>query len=156
MRYQRQAFIKGKMNKVLLDTNILLYAFDAKHEFHLACRQVLLDAKAGKIKAFITTTTALEFYRVVRSIAYKKTISEDDALFLYNFITNTSFIRTLSISASTLEILYNLMEKTESEKIHIFDLILVAAMRENKIRTIYTKNVKHFQDLKSISIIDPT
>lgn len=53
------------MNTYLIDTNILVYAFNLDSEFNNQAMRIMDDAINGEIKAFIAEKSLYEFFAII-------------------------------------------------------------------------------------------
>ncbi len=144
--------------KVLIDTNILIYAFIKNSPFYLKCREILEKlAEDEKIEVCVAEKSIFEMIAVLSSAALtpQKLNSREIEDYIFYFIQSESFNILYSnqqTTNTTLKLFFNL----EARKNRVYDLVLAAIAIEHDIDTIYTKNVKDFESIKGIKVIDPT
>ena len=134
--------------KILLDTNILVYASNSDSQFCSICRDLL----AKNFDFFITDKSLLEFYRVLTGILK---ISVDQALELINFYTNNTNYRILMASGDTNRLTFELIKDYQAKSGKVFDLNILAIAVENNIDILCTVNLKNFPKLPQIKILNP-
>ena len=137
------------MDKIMLDTNILIYATDSKSKFYDKARD-LINSK-DNLSFCISDKTLCEYYAVLSSVI----TNPEEALSYFKFyLLNYSFEK-ISSTKYTLFYLLDLLSDQKFKGKHIFDIFSVALMKENNIEIIYTKNVKDFMVFDDIQVIDP-
>jgi predicted nucleic acid-binding protein len=138
------------MSRILLDANILVYAFDESVVFHKKAAKVLTQ----EVELFITQSSLLEFYRVMTSKPFRKNIPWQDMRLAMKYCSEIlNVLYPTQITDSTLS---HLIEEYKPQSGQIWDYLLYAQALENRINTIYTKNTKHFPKTEFVDITDPT
>jgi len=138
---------KGK----LIDTNILVYAYDtADKEKHFVCKTILKEAwsKGGGV---VTLQNLMEFFVVVTrkvekplSAAVAKTIVED--------ILKSEKWTVIDRDANTF---LRAMELAAKRPAPFWDVLIATCMLENDIKEILTENIKDFADIPGIKASNP-
>lgn len=137
--------------QIILDSNVLIYAFDTTSPYNLKCSQIF---NLPNIDLFITQNSLWELYRVMTSKAFVRTVTHADLLNIIEFYQNN--LKILYPTQNTDFILNDLIEKYKPRSGQIWDMLILAIAMENDINTVYTKNVKDFPENKFIKIVDPT
>jgi len=140
----------------LLDTNILVYANNLDAPLHLPCRQLLEQAIAGHFPAYVAHQNLLELYAVVtdkRRVG--NPLNPQSANELISFYLTAKNITIIYPATTTFSLLSKLISAHSPRSHGIFDLMLVAMMKEYGITTIHTANIKHFSDFTGITPISP-
>lgn len=140
-------------SQALVDTNILVYAYDRKSEFH-AKAKAWLEREANKGTIVISWQNLLEFYSIMTSA--KRTLSPLPASVasqILHKLSTTLFI--IAQSSKTQEFFLKLMKKYKPAGPTIYDLYLATTALGNGIFTIYTINVKDFKAIVEIRAINP-
>lgn len=143
------------MSKVLLDTNILVYAHHKSSPHHNKAQKVILSLIAKK-DGFCSWQNLLEFYNVVtdkRKVPYPFTPNE-----VLNIISKyqQSGLNIISPSSKSYKIALSVGQDLRLlGKQRIFDALIVATMKEWDIATIYTNDVAHFSAFSNIKTINP-
>jgi len=137
--------LKGKC---LLDTNILVYAYNQASPFHKKAREIVLDAALGKFEAVVAQQNLIEFCNVLTDQFHipAPSVKKD----LLDITADLSVIHPLP---QTILIFADLL--TNSKKGQIFDLYLAATMLDNDIDNIITLNNKDFEGVKGIAVFNP-
>lgn len=138
------------MQKILLDSNILVYAFDKSVVFHDSARQIL----DSDTELYATNSTLYEFYRVMTSKPFQQKFSLENVIQALDFYKQR--LNILYPTQVTDYILAELINQHKPKSGQIWDSLVLAQSLENKIDIIYTKNTKHFPTNPIIKIVDPT
>ena len=136
-------------NKVLIDTNIIVYSNDTTEvDKHLVVKDYITNI-ATKNEIFLGAQNLAEFSRIITE-KISNPLSCNKAKKLINNYS-TAF-KILTYSQTT--ILKAITLKNEF-KIHFWDALIVATMEENNIDTIITENEKDFKKVKWLKVINP-
>jgi predicted nucleic acid-binding protein len=139
----------------LIDTNILVYAYNEDVEFHEEALRILENALNKTINAAIADKSLFEFFAIITdSRRVENPITVDEAIEIINFLVDSNIKIVYSSPFSFLKTL-ELIKKYKIKKQEIFDINLVALMIQNKIDTIITADDKHFKNRKEINVINP-
>jgi len=139
---------------ILLDTNILVYAHNSSSIFHSQSLDTVKDVIEGRLRGLLTHQNLLEFYSIItdrKRVA--NPLSPEEAQELVNNYLHSPF-EIIFPGQETGEILLSLCQENSIKNGEIFDVYLAATCLSNNIRTILTANVKDFQNLAGINIID--
>jgi predicted nucleic acid-binding protein len=142
-------------NIYLIDTNIIVYAFNLSSEFHFECLKILENSLNGKLDAVIADKTLYEFYAVLtdeRRVENPVSITEVKSII--NILMNSK-IEILYSNSDSLRRTLELTEKYGIRKQDVFDFVLVGIMLQNKIENIITLNDKHFKIIEEIKVTNP-
>lgn len=135
--------------KVLLDTNILVYANDTSSIYYEKVREFIRD----KSHFYISDRSLLEFYRA--STGPMK-LSPDFVLQMIDFYRKSEFYTILYSDSQTIDITFDLALSNQARSGKIFDLNILATAIENDIEILYTKNTKEYPETDFLQIVDPT
>ncbi len=135
----------------LIDTNILVYAYDeSEGKKHEICKRLIDECWRLREKYSISIQNLSEFYVVITKkienpvpMKMAKEIIEDIIEF-QNWILMDYDPRTI-LSAIELNMVY---------KVHYWDALIAATMRENKIFSIYTED-GDFKNIPWLNVINP-
>ena len=135
----------------LIDTNILVYAYDeSEGKKHEICKRLIDECWRLRAKYSISIQNLSEFYVVITKkienpvpMEMAKEIIEDIIEF-QNWILMDYDPRTI-LSAIELNMVY---------KVHYWDALIAATMRENKIFSIYTED-GDFKNIPWLNVINP-
>lgn len=139
------------MTDKLIDTNILVYAYDTSEgNKHEASRDLLIQIwKEGG--GIICLQNLMEFFVVITKkvenpidVAEARTIVED-------FLKSDNW-RIIDRDVDTFLNAVNLVSEHE---IHLWDAVIAACMKENDLTEIVTENKKDFEKIPDIKVIIP-
>jgi predicted nucleic acid-binding protein len=139
----------------LIDTNILVYAYNEDSEFHEEALRILENALNKNINAAIADKNLFEFFAIITDKKrIENPITTDEAIDIINFLVDSNIKIIYSSPFGFLKTL-ELAGKYKIKRQEIFDTNLVALMIQNKIDTIITANEKHFKNIKEINVLNP-
>jgi len=142
-------------NTFLIDTNILVYAYNKSSQFHHKALEIIENALNRNIVAAISDKNLFEFFVIITDgKRVEKPISVDGAIEVIDFLINSN-IRIIYSSSFTLLKTFELAKYYKIAKQKLFDIVIVAIMIENKIQTILTANEKDFRNFKEIKTVNP-
>ncbi len=129
----------------LVDTNILIYAYDSQSAFHSKAVTFLQEPN---INFYITTKNISEFFAVLTKLnqSYK-----DISLFYDDIKRNTTILYP---KKKSLQILEMLLQKYQPRGNRVFDIEIVSIALSNGIETIATINEKDFKPISEIKLHD--
>lgn len=141
-----QIILEGKF---LLDTNILVYAFDRSSPYYQKAKKLILKAVSGQFEINIAQQNLVEFCNVLSRNYHilPSTITKDVNNILHDF-------QIINPLPSTLSLFLKLFQQNKPNA-HIFDLYLIATMLDNGINQIITLNEKDFDGISGIKIFNP-
>ena len=148
--------MRNSMDNIVIDTNIMLYAIDPTSKFFKASHSIIQKGISNELQLCIVDKSLYEFYRVLSSKSFIKKLGKAKVIEWYNFYLLNSCFKKITSSKETLHTVAHLLQEQEIAGKHIFDIVLVACMIENEVKTLYTKNVKDFSKIPYIQVIDPT
>ncbi len=141
-----QTILKGR---ILLDTNILIYAYDESSPYHAKAAEIINLALAGEFEAVVAQQNLIEFANILTS-NYKipaSSVSGDIEDILKDFQLITPLPKTIH---HFLQLIRDLNVNT-----YLFDIYLVATMISNDIENLITCNDKDFAGIKGLTVINP-
>lgn len=135
----------------LIDTNILVYAYDisegAKHETAKLILKKIWEEGGG----ITCVQNLMEFFVVItRKVEYPiqteaaKTIIED-------MVKSDKWI----VIDRDVDTLLHAIDLTSRHNTHFWDAVIAACMQENEITDIVTENKKDFENIPDINVIFP-
>ncbi len=134
------------MNKVLLDTNLLIYAIDEESKYFTPAQTLLTNKN---VDLFTTSKNITEFLTVITRLP-EKSLNMDDALTVvddYKTILHILYPSELSFS-----IFLNLLKKYRPVGLQIHDFEIISIGLAYQITQVATFNRKDFETVKEISI----
>lgn len=141
-----QITLKGR---ILLDTNILIYAYDRSSPYHVKAAEIIKLALNGEFEAVVAQQNIIEFANILTS-NYKipaSSVSQDIENILKDFQLITPLPKTIH---HFLRLIQNLNVKT-----YLFDVYLAATIISNDINSLITLNDKDFAGIKGLTVINP-
>ena len=150
------SFTENTLTKSLIDTNILVYAYNVDSPFHEKAKRIIQKAFKGEIPIAVSVQNLVELYAVItdkRRVEHP--LSPSRASDLVDFYKYHENIQVIAPTGRTLEILTGLIQKHKPRGQSIFDFLLAAKMIDNDIREIYTSNTTHFKPFDIIKAINP-
>jgi len=140
----------------IVDTNVLAYAVNADVPQQAASRALLAAARDSSTTLYITVQILCEFYSVItnpRRVAAPSSPAE--ALRIVSALLASPGIRILPILGRTVPALMELLRDHPVKGAEIFDLQIVAVMKANNIRRIYTFNAADFEVFPELTVVVP-
>ena len=135
----------------LIDTNILVYAFDAgSGRKYPVAKELVGRTWRGSARYAVSTQNLAEFSVVVREKVAYPVPSEDVRKFLDLIMRSRSW-EVLSYSAMTI---IRAHEIRDEHHLHFWDALLAATMEEHSVRTIITEDA-HFRNVPGITVQNP-
>jgi predicted nucleic acid-binding protein len=137
------------MEKILIDTNILIYSIDKESLYHAKSYEIVNSKQFDK---YLSSKNISEFLAVTtREIPYF--LSMEEVLESVDFfISNFSILYPSNYS---FEIFRKLLVKYKPKGNKIHDLEIVSLAITNKIDEIKTFNEKDFKEIGEINIVRP-
>ncbi|MBU0591153.1 PIN domain-containing protein [Candidatus Micrarchaeota archaeon] len=136
----------------LLDTNILVYAFDTSDKVkHGIAKKLLETCISRKEQFYISTQNISEFYHVITKYVENPLPKSEARVICEKFICFSGFVKLSPTSYALL----GAMKIDEKFKVGYWDALIAATMIENGINTIITENKKDFQKIPGVIILDP-
>ena len=132
------------MNKVVIDTNVLIYGLDARSGFHSSAVKILTN---NSIVLYTPTKVISEYFAVSSKIG----IPEDQVWSFYEEIKK--FTNILFPDKSSMAQFEMFMKKYKPRANRVFDMEIVSLALGNQINQLATANVKDFQDISEIELI---
>ncbi len=138
---------KGRMNNVLLDINILLYAIDEESKYFKSVQKFL---SLNTNNFFTISKNISEFLSVVTRLPHSS-ISIEKALFILNDFQN-SFDILYPTEESNI-IFLDLLKKYKPHGLRIHDHEIISIALANNITSIATINKKDFEHIEEIKLV---
>ena len=144
--------LKGRM---LVDTNVLIYATLAGDSRHALARQVLALRQRPEVELFVSVQNLAEMYP---NLTGPKNQPPDSPALAREKIASLSRLRGLTVLPLTLETVYQSLDLCVDGGVtrqNYFDRQLTALMQRESIPVILTENVKDFIGIDGISALNP-
>jgi|SRR3989344_5389466 len=137
---------------ILLDTNILVYAFDdTDKKKQKRAIEILVKCFHGNISCAVNAQNLAEFFFVVTRKVVRP-FSPSDAGYFIQKLIEFKGITKIAYTAETLPQAISLVQRYS---LKIWDALIIATMLEHRIFKIYTENQKDFSRVKNIQAINP-
>ncbi|MBI4210566.1 MAG: PIN domain-containing protein [Candidatus Diapherotrites archaeon] len=136
-------------DEFLVDSNILVYAFDASESGKYTTAAAFLENAVKLRTGFLSVQNLSEFHTAVTTKIEKKLNKEESLATVRGFAESFGIIKydeKTIFEAVNLELLY---------KIPYWDALIAATMIENNIKVIYTENEKGFRRIPWLKVINP-
>ena len=135
----------------LVDTNILVYAFEFSDTRHTKAKTLLESCWNGKRTFAITLQNLAEFYTTITK-KIQEPLSKNEAENIVSLFLNHTTWKKIGVTETTLKRAININNKTGAD---FWDAMIVAVMLENGITHIYTENVKDFTKIPGLVVKNP-
>jgi len=142
--------MKGELH--LIDSNILVYAYDYSDEIkNEKARKLLEECWTGKTEFAICLQNLSEFYIVITK-KVKNPLEKKEAKEIVEEFIEFKNWKKLTQKESTL---IKAMEIADKYNVGYYDALIAATMLENNLTRIYTEDVKDFNKIKELEVINP-
>jgi len=142
--------------RVLLDTNILVYADNINSPYHKVAKEIRDSCLRGEIQGCLSSQNLYEYFAVVTdSKKVEFPLSPEEAINEIEKYCKAKTIKIIFPKPTTIQRVIKLVRKYKIKRQEIFDIQLVATMLDSGIKNIVTRNDKHFKMIKEIATINP-
>ena len=142
--------------KVLLDSNILIYAYDNLSANHEQAKRVMEKVFNGEIEACLSAQVLFEFFAVITNPKKASSpMSTNEAADLCLELWECCEIEKISSTVSTPNQVFSLAKERKLSGAGIFDCVLATTAKENNIGVIYTENIRDFKNYKNLKAENP-
>jgi predicted nucleic acid-binding protein len=142
--------------KTLLDTNILVHAYNKSSPHQNQASKIIKKAMKGEIQACLSPQVLYEFFAVVTSAKrVEHPISPAEAANLCLDLWECNEIEKLNPSTRAPIEVFKFVEELKLSKAEIFDCVLAVTAKENSIDSIFTENIADFKHYKFIKVVNP-
>ena len=139
----------GEDNLSLIDSNVLIYNFDAANpEKHKAAKQLIDKCWTRQREFAISSQNLSEFFYVTTS---KKLLTKTTAIHILSSMIDFSGWVKLDFTYKTV---LGAAKISEAYQMSFWDSLLVATMSEKGVKCIYTENEKDFK-IPWLKVINP-
>ncbi len=136
----------------LVDTNILVYSYDASEpEKQMICNALLKKCWMQKAYYAIALQNLSEFYVVVTK-KIEHPLPKEIVKKIINDIIEFNNWQVLGLDETSIIIAIDLSIKY---KIHYWDALLCATMKQNGVTNVLTENTKDFDKIPWITAVNP-
>jgi predicted nucleic acid-binding protein len=142
--------------KILLDTNILVHAYNKTSPNQKEAAIIIKRAIQNKIEAFLTPQVLYEFFAVVTNPKrVEKPLAIKEAADLCIDLWECNEIEKLNPSGVAPIEVFKLAKNLNLCRAEIFDCSLAVTAKENDIDIIYTENVDDFKYYSFVKTLNP-
>ncbi len=141
--------------RLLIDTNVLIYATLVADPRHERARAVLAQRHRSDVEMFVSVQNLAEMYP---NLTGPKTQPPDSPELTRKKITSLARLRGLTVLPMTPDTVYSALDLCVVAGITrqaYFDRQLAALMIKEKIPVIITENVSDFQDIEGVRPLNP-
>ncbi|HZW31074.1 MAG TPA: PIN domain-containing protein [Isosphaeraceae bacterium] len=136
--------------KVLVDTNILIYAADLQAgDKNLQAVQLIDDLKAQN-RLVVSAQVWNEFYRAATRPNKPPSLSHDDASGTIRDLADAVRVLPLTRAITLLA-----LDAIPRHGLSFWDALIWAAAKESGIPLVYTEDFQHGRDIEGVLIINP-
>lgn len=136
------------MNTVFVDTNVLVYAFDADSGNKFEKAQIILKDCWDKQSGSLSTQVLQEFYSTVT----KKLAKKIDKQFARDIIQT---YRAWPVHQITPENIVEASEFEEQNKFSFWDSLIIIAAQKQGARILYSEDMQDGRKIGDLTIINP-
>lgn len=136
------------MNKVLVDTNVLVYSVDEDSQFHLKSQYLISSTDFN----LYTTSKNLSEFLVVLTRGIEITVTVEEALESLEDLM--SYLTILYPSKDSFSRFKELLSKYKPKGLKIHDFEIISIGLENGVSKVATINVEDFKGVKEIELIE--
>lgn len=142
--------------KILLDTNILVHAYNKASPHQKKAGNVIRKALQGEIQAYLTSQVLYEFFAVVTNPKrVEHPMPSEEAADLCKDLWECREIEKVSPTVIAPNEIFKLVKEMKLSRGEIFDCVLAVTAKENKINAIYTENIIDFQRYSFLKTVNP-
>ena len=141
---------------LVFDTNVLVDAYDPRSEFHEPCKRVVLQARYGVFRGYLTWSVCYEFLRVTthRSAVSSPGPVRESWAFIQSLLESPYFSILVPTARHDRMLSQTLAELPQIRGTVIHDLHIAVIMRENDVNRICTRD-SDFRRFPFLEVIDP-
>jgi len=138
-----------------VDTNILLYAHDARAPEHRAARS-FLSAYASRKDFAVSEFVLMEFYALLRNPAVvSRPLGPEQAVAMVNHYRRNAFWRILDYPVPVMAKVWARAGEPGLARRRIFDLRLAFSLQAAGVTEFATRNIRDFSDVGFARVWDP-
>ncbi len=136
----------------LVDTNILVYAYDrSEGSKHAACKRIIAEIWGGKREGAVSVQNLSELY-VGLTKKVTNPLDEKIAEEIIASIVRFTGWRVLEFNKHTV---LSAARLSRACRAPYFDALLAATMQENGVDAIITEDEEHFSKIPGIEVVNP-
>lgn len=139
--------------KTLVDTNILVPAYNQASPHQEKAGGVLHEALDGQLEACITSQILYEFFSVVTNVRrVHRPLTTDQAANICQDLWISGAIEIIGPQITTLSLVFELVKNDGISGPELFDCALAAVAKENDIKILLAENVRDFEKYEFLRI----
>jgi predicted nucleic acid-binding protein len=142
--------------KILLDTNILVHAYNKASPNQKKASDIVKKALKGEIDAYLAPQILYEFFAIVtnpKRVEHPLPLGEASDLCLD--LWECREIEKVNPTPLVPKEVFKRAKELKLSRGGIFDCVLAITVQENKIEAIYTENVDDFKNYAFIKTVNP-
>jgi predicted nucleic acid-binding protein len=147
--------VEDLAGRVLLDTNVLIYATLSADPRHVRAKELLAQRHRADVQLFVSVQNLAEMYP---NLTGPKNKPPDSPEVAREKIRSLSRLRGLTVLPLTLEAVYLSLDLCVTAGVtrqDYFDRQLAALMIRESIPVILTENVEDFREIEGVTAINP-
>ena len=142
--------------RILLDTNILVHAYNKSSPYQKSASRVIKKAMQSEIEAYLAPQVLYEFFAIVTNPKrVEHPMSLDEAADLCTDLWECREIEKVDPTPLAPKEVFKLVKELKLSKGRVFDCVLAITAKENKLEAIYTENVDDFKNYGFIKAVNP-
>jgi len=142
--------------KTLIDSNILIYAYNLDSPFQKRAEEIIEDIYQGEINAYVADINLIEFYSVITDgRKVERPLSPEDASNILEHILKSDKFKKIYTSKEIIAQLPELLKEVQVRRYNIYEHILYLLMKGNNINSVITANEEDFKKFPFIKIETP-
>ena len=139
-------------DRTFFDTNTIAYAFDKSEKAkRMVCKELVDRAFSGESPGALSNQVLAELF-VVLTQKVGKTVSREKASAIVRGLVDSSAWSKLDYDHGTVA---RAAADSAAMTNHFWDLLIAETMRDAGVRRIYTENVREFQGIPWIEVVNP-
>ena len=143
-------------DKILIDTNVLVYVHQALSPFHTRSKALLEKGLREETSLCVCPQVLIEFYSVITNPKrVTNPVASDKAVLEIAKYFKSRKIAKIYPKEDTLKRTIELIKNYPVTQMDVFDLQLVATMLSNGVKRLSTFNVGDFEMFKEIEVTTP-
>jgi predicted nucleic acid-binding protein len=141
--------------KILLDTNILVHAYNKASPHQKKASSIIRKAVQGEIEAYLAPQILYEFFAIVTNPRrVEQPMPLDEASDLCMDLWECREIEKVNPTHLAPKEVFKLAKELNLSKGRVFDCVLAITAKENKLEAIYTENVDDFKNYGFIKALN--
>ena len=146
------------MIEIFLDTNVLVTCIDTTRNFHAEALLLIDEVKRGVLNAAISTQVVGEFYvSITRSAGgVCAPLTSEEAEKEVDSLLRSGVFKVLPVTPAIIKRAVELSSSRGISGVRFWDVVLIATLLENGLKTLCTENVKDFRKFEDlIEVVGP-